>query len=73
MKTIKKITELQKKLATLLKGLTIAKDSAIAIALTLQEDMQIVKFAKFVAKNTMATESELLKKAVEIAQRQTIF
>ena len=67
-----KLTDLQLKLADLLKALRISKDSAIAIALMLQEDKQIVAFAKCIKENMLATESELIAKVIEIAEEKNL-
>ena len=68
MNTTDKLTDMQLKLADLLKALRIPKDTVIVIGLMLQRDKQIVEFARWVKENTLATESEILKKAVEIAE-----
>ena len=70
MDTTKNLTEMQMKLAKLLKASRITKDSAITIGLMLQEDEQIQEFARWMQRNLMATESEMLKKAVEIYQEK---
>ena len=70
MTTTKNLTEMQMKLAELLKASRIAKDSAIAIALTIQKDNQIQAFASWMQDNLTATESEMLKKAVQISKEK---
>ena len=64
-----KLTDLQLKLAELLKALRITKDSAIAIALMLQDDNKIIEFAKWIKENTTATESQIVRVAVKIDKK----
>ena len=49
-----------------LKSLMLSKDGTIAIALMLQEDNQMIEMVEYIKNNPNATESEILKKAVEI-------
>ena len=65
-RTMKEFNENHKKFAKLLKALRLTKDSTITIALLLQENHQMVAMAEYLKENPNATESEILKKAVEI-------
>ena len=59
---------MQIRLANLLKKLKIKRDSAISIALKLQDDYQIINFGKWIKQNMKATESQILEQAVKISE-----
>ena len=60
------LTEMQVRFSKVLKALKLTKDGTITIALLLQEDEQILEMVTYIKNNVEATESALLRKAVEI-------
>ncbi len=62
------LSQAQANLIECFKFLKIKQETIVGIMLMIPEDEQIAQMADFLLTNPMATESELLKKAVEIAK-----
>lgn len=64
----KQLSEAQVNLIECLKFLKVSQENIVGIMLMIPQDEQIAEMAEYLSNNPKATESEILKKAVEISE-----